>query len=55
MNNELAKNSYPIIIIESMNDGGYVHYSLVLERILNFYSGNRDVIVSFKINERNQD
>ena len=54
MNDDLANAKYPIIIIQSMNGGGYVHYALILQRILNFYSGNREVISSFKVNERNK-
>ena len=55
MNDELAKYPYPIIIIESMNGGGYVHYAFIMQKILNFYSGNREIIVSFKVNEKNKD
>ncbi len=48
---EMSKNEYPIIIIESLNKGGNTNFSLIFQKVLNFNSAKTKVKISFGINK----
>ena len=54
MMEKLSENNYPIIVIEDQNGGGYVHYSLIFQKILNYNSALKKSITSFKVNPLNE-
>ena len=48
---EMSKNDYPIIIIESLNSGGLINYTTIFQKILNFNSSKTKPITSFRKNK----
>ena len=48
---EMSKNEYPIIIIESLNKGGNTNFSLIFQKVLNYNSAKTKVKISFGINK----
>ena len=48
---EMSKNEYPIIIIESLNKGGNRNFSLIFQKVLNLNSAKIKVKISFGINK----
>ncbi len=48
---EMSKNEYPIIIIESLNKGGNTNFSLIFQKVLNYNSPKTKVKISFGINK----
>ena len=54
MMEEFSKNIYPIIVIQDMNGGGLIYYSSILQKVLNYNTAKKTVIVSSKVNEKNK-
>ena len=55
MMTKFSQNTYPIIVIEDYNLGGTVIYSSILQKVLNYKSAKRRVVVSTKLNEINKE
>jgi len=53
MMEEFSKNNYPIIVIQDLNGGGLIYYSSLLQKVLNYNSAKKRIIVSSKVNEKN--
>ena len=49
---EMSKNDYPIIVIESLNGGGYVDLATMFEKVLNFNTSKTKVKVSFGVQNK---
>ena len=55
MMEKFSQNTFPIIVIESYNGGGNFVYSSILQKVLNYKSAKKRVIVSTKFNNKNEE
>ena len=54
MMQEFSKNNFPLILIQDFNGGGIIYYSSILQKVLNYNTAKKKVIVSTKLNEKNK-
>ena len=55
MMEKFSQNTFPIIVIENYNGRGNFVYSSILQKVLNYKSAKKRVIVSTKFNNKNEE